>query len=107
MVATKTKLETAKEIAKFHFDIDDDLRRVFLLGPVREDDPHEPVKLLEVRDYAVEAWIMPIAFPPSEALGSPYPYLIVELSPREFERIDPANIPFRGETWMICEELPR
>jgi len=107
MVATKTKLETAKEIAKFHYDIDDDMRHIFLLGPVREDDPHEPIKLLEVVDNAVESWIMPVSFPSNAGLGLPYPHMIVELSPREFERIDPANIPFRGKTWAIVEELPR
>ena len=107
MVATKTKLETAKEIAKFHYDIDEDLRHVFLLEPVREDDPEEPIKLLEVRENAVEAWIMPVAIPANPQKRIPFPYYIIELSPAEFSRIDPAHIPFREETWSICEELPR
>jgi hypothetical protein len=107
MVATKTKLETAKDIARFHYEIDDDLRHVFLLGPVQEDDANEPIKLLEVRDYAVERWIEPLAFPSNAEQGIPFPYYIVEISPREFSRVDPTNIPFRGETWRVTEELPR
>jgi hypothetical protein len=107
MVATKTKLETAKDLAKFHYEIDEDLRHVFLLGPVREDDPHEPIKLLEVEENAVESWIMPVAFPANLGKGIPFPYYIVQLSPREFSRLDPANIAFRGETWTVVEELPR
>jgi hypothetical protein len=107
MIATKTKVEIAREIARFHFDVDEDLRRVFLLGPVREEDPDEPIKLLEVEEDAVESWIMPVSFPSNNDMSGPYPFMIVQLSPREFERIDPANIPFRGETWTIVEELPR
>ncbi len=107
MVATKTKLELAKEAAKFHYSLDDDLRHIFLLGPLCEDDPEEPVKLLEVRDFAVESGLMPVAFPPGSERGFPFWLYIAELSPREFQKIDPTNIPFRGETWTIIEELPR
>ena len=42
----KSKLETAKSLARAHFDIEPYLRRIHLLEPTNEEDPNEPIKLL-------------------------------------------------------------
>ncbi len=44
------KLEQAKQIAKRHIEVDSDVRRVMLLElpEHEEDNPDEPIKLLEV-----------------------------------------------------------
>ena len=104
MVAT-SKLNAAKRMAQLHFEVEPDLKRVFLLGPVRDDDPREPIKLLEVVEGAIERWIEPVSFPSDRTHGIDFPSVIVELSPREFGRISGGEIAFRDQVWPIEQEL--
>jgi len=110
MAATKvqqatSKIDAAKKMAKIHFAVEPDMKHIFLLEPIREDDPREPIKLLEVVKGAIERGIEPVYFPSDAARGVPYPTVIVELSPREFRSIDPTRIQFRDELWHLGEEL--
>jgi hypothetical protein len=83
-IAKKTKEETAKTLAKFHFANEPNLKRVHLLEPINEGDPRDPIKLLEVVEGTLERGIEPIAFAADPARDIEYPVLIVEVSPREY-----------------------
>ncbi len=107
MPATQTKLETAHTIARWHYDVEPEMRQIYLLEPVDEDNPREPIKLLEVLEGAIERGIEPVSFPANPGLGIPFSSMIVEVSPSEFKRIDPANIAFRDYKWKLGQELPR
>ena len=59
----KSKSETARSLAKVHFKNEPQLRHVHLLEPLNEDDPRDPIKLLEVVEGTLERGIEPVAFP--------------------------------------------
>jgi len=81
------KSDTARNLAKAHFANEPNLKHIRLLEPVNEQDPRDPIKLLEVVEGTIERGIEPIAFPADRARGIEYPVLIIEVSPREYERI--------------------
>ncbi len=91
-----TKDEEAKELAEWHYRIEDGLTHVFRLTSTseREVSPSEPIKLLEVNENTVASGIMPIQFGPSPASGLHYPSVILEVTPDEYEKI-------RREEWTL------
>ncbi len=104
----RSKSETAKSLAKAHFDNEPNLKHVYVLEPLNEDDPRDPIKLLEVVEGTIERGIEPITFPADPARGIEYPVLIVEVSPQEYEAIrkNPENT--RGlhmHGWSMGSEL--
>lgn len=101
----KSKLETAAELAKKHFGVEPYLKRIFLLEPVDEGDPDEPIKLLEVMEGTLERGIEPIGFVPDPAHGIEYPVVIVDISPNEFEAIREGKLVLDNEGWTIGKEL--
>ena len=104
-VITKSKLATARNLAKAHFKIEPRLRNVFLLEPLAESDPREPIKLLEVVEGTPERGVEPVAFAPDPRRDIGYPTYIVEVSPREFESYKGKPLVFEDQVWTIGEEL--
>jgi len=101
----KTKLETARSLAQTHFVNEPNLRRIHLLEPLDENDPREPIKLLEVVEGTIERGIEPIAFPADPARGIDYPVLIVEISPGEFANLQHHMAGFQSHGWRLGSEL--
>jgi hypothetical protein len=100
----KDKLATAKSLAKAHFQVDPNLKRVFLLEPINEEDPRDPIKLLEVVDGTLESGIMPVGFAADPARGIEYPFYIVELSPSEYRGVG-KTLRFGERDWIVGQEL--
>ncbi len=100
-----TKLETANSLARAHKEWEPNLTNVFLVEPIAETDPREPIKLLEVVDGTIERGIEPIAFPPDPAHGVDYFCYIIEVSPRELDRIRTGDLAFKIPSWSIGPEL--
>jgi hypothetical protein len=100
----KNKQETAQALAKAHFAVEPNLKLVYLLEPVNECDPTEPIKLLEVVEGTIERGIEPIGFTADPGRGIEYPSVIVEVSPREYEAIRKSALPL-GFGWTIGAEL--
>lgn len=101
----KSKLETAKSLAKAHFGMEPYLKHIHLLEPTNEEDPNEPIKLLEVLEGTLERGIEPIAFVADPARGIEYPSLIVEVSPSEYEAIRSGKLNFGAHGWTLGTEL--
>ncbi len=101
----RSKWETAESLAKGHFDVEPNLKRIFLLEPVSEQDTNEPIKLLEVVEGTIERGIEPIAFVADPAHGIDYPSMIIEVSPNEFQHICDGRLNFGKRGWMIGKEL--
>lgn len=101
----KSKSETAESLAAAHFGVEPNLKRIFLLEPVGEQDPDEPVKLLEVVEGTIERGIEPVAFAPDPGCGIDYPSMIVEVSPREFRDICDGRLDIGARGWMLGKEL--
>jgi len=83
----KSKLEAAKSMAKAHSLVEPNLKRVCLIEPLDNDDPNDPIKLLEVVEGTLEMGIEPVAFTADPARGIEYPSIIVEISPDEYQEI--------------------
>jgi hypothetical protein len=100
-----TKRETAETLAKAHFEVEPNLRRVFVLERGGGETPDEPIALLEVVEGTIERGIEPIAFTADLAHGIPYPSVIVEVSPKEYEDIRNSRLDFGPHGWRLGEEL--
>ena len=68
--------------------------------------PTTPIKLLEVNADTAPSGVMPLHFGPAPAGGIPYPSVIVEVTPDEFERIRAHELKL-PDGWTIGEEYPR
>jgi len=101
----KSKLETAKSLAEGHFRVEPNLKHVHLIGPVNDQDPNDPIRLLEVVEGTLAAGIEPIGFTADPAHGIDYPCVIVEISPDEYKSVRTSTIRFAGRDWTIGEEL--
>ena len=83
----RTKDEAAQELATWHFGVEPDLKRVIRIVGDNEDEPGEPIKLLEVNAATVATGsVEPFAFAPSASV--PFPTAIAEVTPEEFDRIE-------------------
>ena len=87
--ATPTKDEVAEQLAQGHYAIDSGLANIFrVVGPPeREADPDEPIKLLEVYEYAIPERARPDPLPAASAERPGLPAEIVQIAPEEFERL--------------------
>ncbi|MDB5309459.1 MAG: hypothetical protein JWO38_3661 [Gemmataceae bacterium] len=103
-----SKDEAARNLARKHYQVEDGLTRIFRIKGSAEVEVSEaePIKLLEVNTTTVPSGVMPLNFGPAPASGIPYPSVIVEVTPAEFEKIkaDELKLP---AGWKIGEELPK
>lgn len=99
-----TKDDTARTLADAHFRLDHALTRIFRIVEADEANPARPVKLLEVCSQTAEVGISPVGMNADPARGVPYPSVIIEVSPREFEQLqrDELSLP---NGWRLGEEL--
>ena len=100
-----SKLEAAKNLAKTHLKIDSDLKHVFLLEPLKEDDRNEPIKLLEIVEGTLEIGVEPIVFGADPNRGIDYPSMIVEISPKEYGNRERLKTDLRTRGWRLGQEL--
>jgi hypothetical protein len=106
--AVSNKDEVAKKLAHKHYDIEPGITRIFKLRdkPEFEGLASTPIKLLEVNVDTAPSGIMPLYFGPVPSSGIPYPSVIVEVTPEEFERIKVHELKL-PEGWTIDEEYPK
>ena len=100
-----TKTDTAEVLAKSHYAVEPNLRRVFELDPVDENTSDGPVALLEVVEGTIERGIEPIAFAADPARGIEFPSVIVEVSPREYEDICRNRLDISAYGWRMGREI--
>jgi hypothetical protein len=102
------KDEVAKMLARKHYDIEPGITRIFKLQdkPEFEGLLSAPIKLLEVNVDTSSSGIMPLYFGPVPSSGIPYPSVIVEVTPDEFERIKVQELKL-PDGWTIAEEYPK
>ena len=98
------KNDTAQLLADAHFQMDEAITRIFRVLEPDESDAQGSVKLLEVNPLTAETGVMPIGLPADPSRGIPYPTVIVEVSPGEFERLVSGELRLpRG--WTLGHEL--
>lgn len=104
-MSKKNKLETARSLAEAHSRVDPYLRRVYLLEPLNDQNPNDPIKLLEVVEGTIERGIEPVSFVANPGRGIEYPSIIVEISPKEYEAIKQRKLDLGVFGWTLGQEL--
>jgi hypothetical protein len=102
---TKSKLETAENLAKGHFRVEPNLKHVYLIEPMDDQDPNDPIRLLEVVEGTLANDIFPIGFTADPARGIEYPSVIVEISPALYRTVRHGKVRFADREWTIGREL--
>lgn len=102
----RTRDAVAEELAGAHFAAEPDIERIFRLVGPNEDDPQEPVKLLEVNPNTIPEGIVPVQFGPDFAGGTGCSTGIIEITPEEFEQVRTGALPLPNE-WRMDREFPR
>jgi hypothetical protein len=83
-----SKDEVAQKLALAHRAVDPGITDVYrILAPGREGSELEPIKLLEVNVSSTASGIIPIGMPAHPPSGIPYPSVIMEIAPAEFEEV--------------------
>jgi hypothetical protein len=110
LVATTVppKDDVARLLAQAHFSVEPGVLRIFRVvsDAARENDPREPIKLLEVNSDTVPAGILPVYFGPHNASGILYPSVVIEVTPEEYEAISHGRLTLPNG-WVLGPELPR
>jgi hypothetical protein len=97
------KDEVARLLANAHRSMEPTISRIIRLITDREDEIREPVKLLEVNPATSPSGIFPIAFT-ADPPRVPYPFLVVEVTEAEFERITAGTLPLPAG-WRLGDTL--
>ncbi len=102
------KDSVARELARRHYDVEPGISQIFTIIDVSADEQasNVPIKLLEVNDATVPAGVMPLQFAPAPASGIPFPSVIVEVTPEEFQLILSKELPL-PVGWKLGVEMPR
>jgi hypothetical protein len=102
------KDEAARKLAETHYRIEAGITQIFRITQKAEVEvvPAEPIKLLEVNQNTVPSGVMPLGFDAAPASGIPFPSVIVEVTPDEFEKIKRHELPL-PEGWTLGELLPK
>lgn len=99
-----TKDEAARTLAQRTFEGDTGITHVYRLTGPPEDDPAEPVKLLYANEGHEPIGFHPLGFRAAPAIGVPYRYIIVVISPGELADVQGGRLELpRG--WKLGEEL--
>jgi hypothetical protein len=96
--------EATRSLAQAHYLVEPGLVSIFrLIGPAGTEE--EPIKLLEVNRDTVPTGIMPLGFDAAPDRGIPYPSIIVEVTPDEYEQIRSGALALPNG-WRIGDEIP-
>lgn len=78
-------MKEAAALARARYEVEPGLQAIYRLeGPDLND---LRIKLLEVNEQTVPTGIVPVGFPPHPASGLHYPYVVIEVTPLEYEAI--------------------
>jgi hypothetical protein len=88
-----SKADVAKRLADTHRAVEPAISGIFRIeAPGREDDPAEPIKLLEINPNTTVSGIMPVWLSPHAPSGIFFPSIIVEIHPSEWPQLQQGTI---------------
>src|SRR5258706_3347004 len=92
MTAKPSKDDAAKLLITWHFDIEPEMTEIYRFVSSNEEDPEEPIRLLEVNEVTVPTGNVEVfGFRPSADV--PFWTHVAEITPHELERIRSGQIP--------------
>ncbi len=103
----QTKDQVAARLAETHYLLEGGIRHIFRIrADAAEEAAAEPIKLLEVNADTVPAGIYPVYFRPRAEQGIPYPSVVVDVTPDEFDRLRASELVL-PDGWHVGEVIPR
>ena len=94
----KNRLSVARHIARQQTVLDPGVDAVYYVRSGKSGRAGGgPIVLVQVSRAAVPAGVVPIGFPPEPKAGIDYPYVIIDLTPTEFEKVKKASD--RAKAW--------
>jgi hypothetical protein len=94
-----TKHQCALRIARTHTKLEDTISAVGYITSDSEDNPQEPIKLLEINSAVTPSGFFPVTFGPSET--TPFKRTLVELTPKEAKDLDNGKLEGWPSGWKI------
>lgn len=103
IVDQHTKDSVARLIADAHRAVEPAIAGIYRIeSPGHEEDPGEPIKLLEVNPNTPASGIMPVGLSAHPANGIVFPSIVVEIHPTEFEQLKQGVITLpNGWVWHV------
>jgi hypothetical protein len=103
-----SKDDVARYLAQQHYLYEPDLTRIFRIGVSAEveREPNQPIKLLEINPSTIESGVMPLGFDATPESGVPYPTILIEITPAEYEKIEQGLLQL-PRSWKVLEEFGR
>jgi hypothetical protein len=98
--------EAAKQLAQRHYRIEPGITEIRTLTSGTIQGVNEPIKLLEVNTNTIASGIMPLRFDAAPASGIPFPSVIVEVTPDEYEKIKRKEL-LLPNGWLLGPVVPR
>jgi hypothetical protein len=87
--ADEDRAAAARTIAASHREIEPKITTIYRNEALQgEEDPNEPIRLLEVNPNTTASGIVPLVLPPHPPSGILYPSIIVEIHPTELSRLE-------------------
>ena len=87
-----TKDEIAQKLIDWHFEIEPEITEVYRFIAPDEENPSEPIKLLEVSEATLTAgYVMPFGFGSTEEF--PYRSVVALITPQEMQQIKNQEMP--------------
>lgn len=99
----KSKAETTKRLIEIHSAVEIGFVKAIRYFNENENDPNEPIKLLEVHEYTIESGIQVLGFGPSSKSGIMWPVHIVEVSPNEYLKVCKGEL-FLPKSWKTNDD---
>lgn len=96
------KDQIARTLADAHRRVEPGIMRIFRITTPSEENPAEPVKLLEVNPATPPSGIVPVAFGASASV--PFASIVVEVTPDEFEQLRTGSLSLPSP-WVIGDSI--
>lgn len=100
------RLEAVQRLASRHYQIEPGITEIRPITLEKQNESVEPIMLLEVNENTVPSGIMPLQFDAVPASGIPFPSIIIEVTPEEFEKIQREELKL-PDGWKLGPPLPR
>ncbi len=97
----KEKIKYAKKLSSIHANLEDTISGIAYIQSGSEENPDEPIKLLEINSATAPSGFFPVVFGPSEKI--PYKSTLVELTPKEAQELEKGNLRDWPKDWQIGE----
>ncbi len=96
--------EAARRLADAHYNVEPVISSIRL---IETNDPlDQTIRLLEVNPHTFPSGITPVGFGPNPSGFVPFPYVIVEVTPSEYEDVVNGTLPLR-HGWRLGIEFER